>query len=49
MVLSKFSCVPYSLVGDSEVAKEAKERGVTRSIVGMENAAKDTRKLRYFL
>lgn len=41
MVLSKFNCEAYCLVADSEVAKEAKERGVTRSIVGMEKAAKD--------
>ena len=41
MVLSKFNCEAYCLVADSEVAKEAKERGITRSIVGMEKAAKD--------
>lgn len=41
MVLSKFNCEAYCLVADNEVAKEAKERGVTRSIVGMEKAAKD--------
>lgn len=41
MVLSKFNCEAYCLVADSEVVKEAKERGVTRSIVGMEKAAKD--------
>lgn len=41
MVLSKFKCGAYCLVADSEVAKEAKERGITRSIVGMEKAAKD--------
>ena len=41
MVLSKFNCEAYCLVADSEVAKEAKERGVTRTIVGMEKAAKD--------
>ena len=41
MVLSKFNCEAYCLVADSEVMKEAKERGVTRSIVGMEKAAKD--------
>ena len=29
MVLSKFNCEAYCLVADSEVAKEAKERGVT--------------------
>lgn len=42
MVLSKFNCEAYCLVADSEVAKEAKEKGVTRSIVGMEKAAKDS-------
>lgn len=41
MVLSKFNCEAYCLVADSEVVKEAKEKGVTRSIVGMEKAAKD--------
>ena len=41
LVLSKFNCSAYCLVSDPEVAKEAKERGVTRSIVGMEKAGKD--------
>lgn len=41
MVLSKFNCSAYCLVSDAEVAKEAKERDVTRSIVGMEKAGKD--------
>ena len=40
-VLNKFNCSAYSLVRDEKVAKEAKERGVTRSIVGMEYAVKD--------
>lgn len=40
-ILKKFNCVPYTLVSDTEVSKEAKERGVTRSIVGMEYAGKD--------
>ena len=40
-ILKKFNCVPYTLVSDTEVSKEAKERGVTRSIVGMEHAGKD--------
>lgn len=39
--LKKFNCVPYSLVSDENVAKEAKERGVTRSIVGIEKAVQD--------
>lgn len=41
MILKKYNCVPYSLVSDEEVAKEAKERGITRSIVGMEHAGKN--------
>lgn len=41
MILKKYNCIPYSLVSDEKVAKEAKERGVTRSIVGMEQAGKD--------
>lgn len=41
MTLGKYNCSAYSLVSDPEVAKEAKERGVTRSIVGMEHAIKD--------
>lgn len=41
MILKKYNCTPYSLVSDEKVAKEAKERGVTRSIVGMEQAGKD--------
>lgn len=41
MVLKKYGCVPYSLVSDEAVAKEAKEREVTRSIVGMEHGGKD--------
>lgn len=41
MVLGKFDCKAYCLVSDPEVIKEAKSRGVTRSIVGMEKAGKD--------
>lgn len=41
MILKKYNCVPYSLVSDEEVAEEAKKRGITRSIVGMEHAGKD--------
>lgn len=41
LVLGKFNCSAYCLVSDEEVIKEAKERGVTRSIVGMEKAGKD--------
>lgn len=40
-ILEKFNFSAYSLVSDEDVAKEAKERGVTRSIVGIEKAAKD--------
>ena len=40
-ILEKFSVKAYSLVSDEETVKEAKERGVTRSIVGMEKALKD--------
>lgn len=39
--LDKFKCKPYCLVSDENVIKEAKERGVTRSIVGMEKALND--------
>lgn len=39
--LKKYGCIPYSLVADDKVSKEAKERGVTRSIVGMEKALED--------
>lgn len=40
-ILKKFNCMSYTLVSDTEVSKEAKERGVTRSIVAMEHAGKD--------
>ena len=39
--LAKFGCSAYCLVNDEEVAKEAKERGITRSMVGIEKAVKD--------
>ncbi|WP_300361770.1 precorrin-8X methylmutase, partial [Fusobacterium sp.] len=48
IILKKFNCTPYSLVSDEEVAKESKERGVTRSIVGIEKAGKD-RETKIFL
>ena len=41
MVLKKFGCTAYTLVSDEEVARESKERGVTRSIVGIEHASRD--------
>lgn len=47
-ILKKFNCTPYCLVSDEEVAKESKERGVTRSIVGIEKAGKD-RETKIFL
>lgn len=45
LVLGKFNCSAYCLVSDPDTIKEAKERGVTRSIVGMEKAGidKDTK------
>lgn len=39
-ILKNFNCEAYCLVRDEEVVKEAKERGITRSIVGIEKAAK---------
>ncbi len=39
--LKKLSCKAYSLVSDERVIKEAKERGLTRSIVAMEKALED--------
>ncbi len=41
VALGKFNSMAYCLVSDEEVIKEAKSRGVTRSIVGMEKAGKD--------
>ena len=41
IIFKKYNCVPYSLVSDEKVAEEAKKRGITRSIVGMEHAGKD--------
>ncbi len=40
--LSKYGSEIYTLVADSSVAEEAKSRGVTRSIVGMERACMDS-------
>ena len=39
--LKLYECEAYSLVADKEVSLLAKERGVTRSIVGMEKALED--------
>ena len=40
-VLKKLNCEIYCLVDDAEVTKEAKEKGLTRSMVAMEKAVKD--------
>ncbi|MCP4136034.1 MAG: precorrin-8X methylmutase [bacterium] len=40
--LKEFNSEVYSLVSDNAVKEEARERGVTRSVVGMEKACKDT-------
>lgn len=40
-LLDKYNCEVYTLVADKDVAAEAKERGITRSIVGMEKACRD--------
>ena len=39
--LQKFGAEAYCLVADPDVAKEAQERGSTRSMVGLERALKD--------
>ena len=39
--LQKFGAEAYCLVADPDVAKEAQERGITRSMVGLERALKD--------
>jgi len=39
--LAKHQCEVYTLVDDPQVAIEAKERGITRSMVGMEKAMAD--------
>lgn len=39
--LKKFGAEAYCLVADPDVAKEAQERGITRSMVGLERALKD--------
>ncbi len=39
--LAKHQCEVYCLVDDPKVAIEAKERGITRSMVGMEKAMED--------
>ena len=42
-ILSELGGEVINLVHDKEVAKEAKERGITRSMVGIEKAAHDER------
>lgn len=39
--LAQYGCQVYCLVDDPQVSIEAKERGITRSIVGVEKAAAD--------
>ena len=39
--LAKFSLEAYCLVADKDIAREAKEKGVTRSMIGIERALKD--------
>lgn len=41
-VLSKFACSAYCLVSDPQVIEEAKKEGLTRSILGMRKAARDS-------
>jgi precorrin-8X/cobalt-precorrin-8 methylmutase len=40
MALKKLNCTAHCYMADPEVAREAKERGVTRAIVSMEHAAR---------
>ena len=39
--LAKFGLEAYCLVADKDIAREAKEKGVTRSMIGIERALKD--------
>lgn len=48
-ILKKFECEPYSLVADEKVSRLAKERGVTRSIVGIEEGSKDEKTKIYLI
>jgi len=41
-LLLKYNCELYTYIADSRTAEEAAERGVTRSIVGMERACRDS-------
>lgn len=41
-ILKKFNCKVYCLVDDPEVSREAKEKGLTRSMIGIERAIADT-------
>ena len=47
--MEKWGVVAYSLVSDDQVIVEAKERGLTRSIVGMEKAIKDEKTKIYLI
>lgn len=40
MALEKLGCQVECFIADEDVAKEAKERGITRAIVSMEKASK---------
>ena len=40
--LAKYNCSAYSLVSDKEVIEAAKKEGLTRSIVGVRKAGKDS-------
>jgi precorrin-8X/cobalt-precorrin-8 methylmutase len=40
-ILGRHNCRLYTLVSDKETVEQAKARGVTRSIVGMEKACRD--------
>jgi precorrin-8X/cobalt-precorrin-8 methylmutase len=39
--LKKYNCETYTFIDDEQVAAESKEKGVTRSILGIEKAATD--------
>ena len=39
--LAKFGLEAYCLVADKDIAREAKEKGITRSMIGIERALKD--------
>ncbi len=41
-LLAKYNCEIFSYISNKDVAEEAKEKGITRSIVGIEKAARET-------